>query len=388
MARKTFTDNIVSTSAPTTSTAQQVSASNKTVRYTFTGTYTGATGVIQVSNDGVSYVNLLGIREDTGAGFTGSISAANFSVLANVSGWTYYRLNVTALATGTLVVTADEGSYSLPQGVTPIAVGSQSSTITSASANALAVGPAGVTNPALNVDASTGSAATGWNHVAAAAGSGVALAVISSGTNESGTIDAKGSGAIKINSVGGTGAIQFGGAASGNNATGLTVTPAAAASGLAVAVVSTGTDENLTVNAKGAGTIGIGSVSTGLIVLGRGVLKTPVLGLTKTDVNTQNAAPTIAQLLGGYVTHNSQTGAGTLTTPIGSAISGGIAGVATGDSFVVFYNNRGNQTVTLTAGDGNVTLRGTVAIPTLKSAILLFNCTGANTWDVCSTLSA
>lgn len=71
-------------------------------------------------------------------------------------------------------------------------------TITSSSANALAVGRQGTTSPALNVDASTASSATGLNIKAAAAAGGVAVSAISSGTNENLTIDAKGSGTITL----------------------------------------------------------------------------------------------------------------------------------------------------------------------------------------------
>lgn len=71
--------------------------------------------------------------------------------------------------------------------------------VTSASANALAAGLAGSTNPAFNVDASTASSATGWNIKSAAAAGGVALSVLSSGTNENGNIDAKGSGTLTLN---------------------------------------------------------------------------------------------------------------------------------------------------------------------------------------------
>lgn len=69
---------------------------------------------------------------------------------------------------------------------------------TSASASALTVGPAGATNPVLKVDASTASAATGLSITGAAAGSRLAIAVISSGTNEGMNIDAKGSGSITL----------------------------------------------------------------------------------------------------------------------------------------------------------------------------------------------
>lgn len=71
-------------------------------------------------------------------------------------------------------------------------------TITSASANALAVGLGGTSNPAFNIDASTASSATGINIKSAAAGGGVAVSTISSGTNENLTIDAKGSGTITL----------------------------------------------------------------------------------------------------------------------------------------------------------------------------------------------
>lgn len=53
------------------------------------------------------------------------------------------------------------------------------------------------------------------------------------------------------------------------SATGVKVTAAAAAGGVAIAAISSGTNENVTIDAKGSGTIGLGSVSTGNIVLGR-----------------------------------------------------------------------------------------------------------------------
>lgn len=71
-------------------------------------------------------------------------------------------------------------------------------TVTAAVASALAVGRQGATDPVLSVDASTASVATGVKVTGAAAGGGVALAAISSGTNEALTINAKGSGAISI----------------------------------------------------------------------------------------------------------------------------------------------------------------------------------------------
>jgi hypothetical protein len=80
--------------------------------------------------------------------------------------------------------------------------------LTSAAAAALAVGPNGATNPALVVDASTASSATGIKVKSAAAAAGVAVSVVSSGTNENLTVDAKGSGTLTLQGTA-TGAITL-----------------------------------------------------------------------------------------------------------------------------------------------------------------------------------
>lgn len=72
-------------------------------------------------------------------------------------------------------------------------------TVTSTSADAIAAGPHGTTNPTFQVDASTASAATGVKIKGAAAAAGAAISVVSSGTDENLTIDAKGAGTVTIN---------------------------------------------------------------------------------------------------------------------------------------------------------------------------------------------
>lgn len=72
-------------------------------------------------------------------------------------------------------------------------------TVTSASASALAVGLNGATNPAFSVDASTGSQAAGLNVLGGTTTGAVALRILSSGTNNSLTIDAKGNGTLTLN---------------------------------------------------------------------------------------------------------------------------------------------------------------------------------------------
>lgn len=82
-------------------------------------------------------------------------------------------------------------------------------TITSTSANALAVGRQGATNPVLNINANTASVVTGITLTGAAAGAGMDITVTSSGTNENLTINAKGSGTITLNPTG-TGSVVIG----------------------------------------------------------------------------------------------------------------------------------------------------------------------------------
>lgn len=85
-------------------------ANNSTMaRFTLTGTYTGVTGTIDVSNDQTTWINKVAIDESatTGSAVAGTltVSAANKSYLAECDGWNYIRFLPTAVATGTLVVT-------------------------------------------------------------------------------------------------------------------------------------------------------------------------------------------------------------------------------------------------------------------------------------------
>lgn len=395
MAARNFHSDSFTTATP--GTGYQPSPSTKQLLHTFTGTYTGVTAKVQGSMDGTNYFDLASIRMDNGAAFNGSISAANFSILTQVGGWQYYRINPTAVATGAFTAVVDEGNnFAPPPGITPISVSSTGTTVTSTSANSFAVGPAGATNPTLNVDSSAGSCATGWNHVGAAAGSGAGLAVISSGTNENATIDAKGSGTITLgttstgnivlkrllnldlgvtasaatfpitgqvgsSSVGGAmaltggagngafngGAITVTGGASGAGATGnggaVTVAGGAAAStngaGGAAACnggngTGTGAGGNATVTAgqSGAGATGNGGAAT-------------VTGGAAASTNGTGGA---ASLIGGLGTGTGAGGAITITS--GAAGATGVAGAV---NISVGSATAGNgSSMTLTGGNG------------------------------------
>lgn len=106
----------------------------------------------------------------------------------------------------TYVLMSDLATYCASGGIGPF-------TVTSTSASALTVGANGATNPVLKVDANTASVATGVKITGAAAAGGVSLAAISSGTDESLKLDAKGAGVVVIGSV------STGGISAGSNST-------------------------------------------------------------------------------------------------------------------------------------------------------------------------
>lgn len=303
--------------------------------------------------------------------------------------------------------------------ITSNTAGSAIHTVTSASATAFQVGPNGSTNPTFLVVASTASAATGLSITSAAAAGGLAVAVISSGTNENLTIDAKGSGTITIGGVS-TGAVTIGrafgvtgaltvtsagasalavGANGATNpvlmvdastttvATGISIKGAAAAAGVAVAVISSGTNEALTLDAKGSGTISLGTTSTGLVIMGRGSAKVPVTGGVVTALAGTNQTLTAAQLLGGRV-NGTPTGAATYTTDTAANLDAAIAGAANGDGFrtVVTNTSGGANTITL-AGGTSVTLRGNLAVAQNKTAVIDFMRIGG-VWEGYVTVSA
>jgi hypothetical protein len=81
-------------------------------------------------------------------------------------------------------------------------------TFTSSSATSLAVGLTGATNPAFTVDSSTASQVAGLKVTGAATAGTVAVVVTDSGSNASLTVNAKGSGTIGIGSVS-TGAVTI-----------------------------------------------------------------------------------------------------------------------------------------------------------------------------------
>ena len=210
----------------------------------------------------------------------------------------------------------------------------QATTITSASANALAVGLNGATNPAFNVNASTGSQAAGLNVTGAATGGTVAVATIDSGSNTNLTINAKGSGTIGIGSVS-TGAV--------------TVTPPFNASEIAITgctigslSLCVGSSTPLTVTAAGleavANATDTTSGSSGSINTAGGVGITKSLfvgtsGTFGTQQTTQGSLVLANTAAGAYATtiesSNSASASATYTLPTAPPAGNGYSLTAT-----------------------------------------------------------
>lgn len=178
-------------------------------------------------------------------------------------------------------------------------------------------------------------------------------------------------------------------ASTGSQAAGLKITGAATGGTVAAVAIDSGSNTNLSVNGKGSGTLLLGNVSTGQVSIGRGSVKPPIHSGTITALGTsQNVTPTAAQLVGGFITQTSATGAGTATLDNGTNISTAVPGVAVGDTFQCIYANLGGgQTVTITGATGS-TVIGSAAVTSGKIAIMTFVNTGANAWNVYVNLSA
>lgn len=101
-----------------------------------------------------------------------------------------------------------------------------------------------------------------------------------------------------------------------------------------------------------------------------GTIATPKMTLTTLTSGTGYTI-TAAQLLGGFISDTSATGAIAATLPTVADVVALLPGYVVGTSFRFIYKNPGNQTVTLTTG-ATWTMVGTMTIATTKYREFVF----------------
>lgn len=104
-------------------------------------------------------------------------------------------------------------------------------------------------------------------------------------------------------------------------------------------------------------------------------------GLTRVDVDAQNATLPAATLASGLLVHTSVTGAGTLTVDTATNLDTAFPEWQVGETMECHYVNDGNQTVTLTGATG-VTAVSAQTIATLQGRLIVFLKTAASTYIV------
>lgn len=131
--------------------------------------------------------------------------------------------------------------------------------------------------------------------------------------------------------------------------TGFNIKPGAAGGGLALSVISSGTNESLKIDAKGSGTITLGGTSTGAIILTRATTAPSINGLA---ITSSTGVLTIAN--GKTLTQSNTL---TFTGTDGSSVNFGAGGTVlySGGSYVSSIAGTANQ-ITASASTGAVTL--------------------------------
>ncbi len=104
-------------------------------------------------------------------------------------------------------------------------------------------------------------------------------------------------------------------------------------------------------------------------------------GMTRVDVDAQNATLPAATLASGFLVHTSTSSGGTLTVDTGANLDTAFPEWQIGETMRCHYLNDGNQTVTLTGASGTTALSAQT-IATLQGRTIWFLKTAAQTYSV------
>jgi hypothetical protein len=191
-----------------TDTFVGLTATQTLTNKTLTNPVLGTATATKIAASGTG-IGTAGTFSASGAGRVGyTIKTTSGSLPADSRAWQLYSSGASTLILDTITDADGAGSN-----VLIIDRSGTAPTTWSAYGNLLTYAPSGSANPTLKVDGTASSAATGIQVTGAAAASGAAISVISSGTNENLTLDAKGSGTITLGGTS-TGAVIVGSGAS------------------------------------------------------------------------------------------------------------------------------------------------------------------------------
>lgn len=231
--------------------------------------------IIQASDTGNAYVN------------KGTTAAASFTLLEDAGGTFTIPTSATDAATTTTT------SFSLTTSAITTGTGEEiiAAALTTGAAHKATLGTSLTTGGAYS--ASLGAATTGYafstTTTGVYTGTGLILATASSATSGViiGAITTS-SKALAIGQATATPAFQVD-ASTASQIAGLKVTGAVTGGTVAIVAIDSGTDTSLTVNAKGTGTIGIGTVSTGAVTITPATTVTGLLTVTAGLTSAANA---------------------------------------------------------------------------------------------------
>jgi hypothetical protein len=213
-----------------------------------------------------------GIAVSTGSAWSTSLSSTAPTFTASV---TSPQLSISSNGVNTSFVgssSATTANYTLPSGF-PASSGYVLSSNTSGVMSWIANGGSSMVYPGAGIPNSTGTA---WGTSYSTTGTGTTIALSASPTL-TGTLSITGNEAITSSStqcfaVGQSGftnpAFSVNCSISGAQATGIQVNGNAVGSGLAISTTSSGNNENLSIDAKGSGTITLNGTATGSITMG------------------------------------------------------------------------------------------------------------------------
>jgi len=185
------------------------------------------------------------------------------------------------------------------------------------------------------------------------------------GSNNTLHIASSTAGIVSIGTGAGTNPTFYVDSTAASVATGLKVTGAAAAGGVAVAAISSGTNENLTIDAKGSGTITLGGTSTGAITL--------------TRATTLSAALTY----GGVTLSNSVVGTGSMLLGTTGQLT---VGMACGTSGTITLNGTFNK-INWTRVGNRLLVSGLLLVDSVSSPVGALTVTGMTAATTYSTFA-